>query len=284
MFGRIRMKSASILFFAILLWSPASWANQGQWGGFFYLFPKSGAEFPAGARSSAAKQLGSIGENFGNDFNPEKGRVESIQDYTAVSYSLDRKPITMSPAALIRVESMRRDNVENYLTQLREILGVFFTIESRFAVTRQLNYTDAETLKQLKDNAPKRGKGTEQPNAVVFPLSKIPEWWALTQEKRQQYFFKDPERFGKEQMGHNEIGFLYIRQIFRKLYHSRFDDPGGDFITYFEFSDDNLEAFNSLLEGLRNVEKNPEWKFVAEGPLFSGKRVSTPADMLGAGH
>ena len=170
--------------------------------------------------------------------------------------------------------------LDKYVESLGQVAGDHFRLEVRFAVTRQLNYTDAETLQRLKDNAPKRGNGEEQPNAVVFPLSKTPAWWTLTAEKRQNYFFAHPELFGNDHLGHNGVGFKYIQRIFRKLYHSRFIDSQQDFMTYFEYADADADTFDSLLSGLRDTTRNQEWKYVEEKPIVYGKRAATPKEML----
>ncbi len=247
-----------------------AWAVQGQWGAFIYLFPKSDAVIDdSAALAPLAGKILQASSGFSNDFTPRKGKTDTVQFIHITDYSLNGNPVSDKPTGLIRVESTDRKVLDQYVETLARAVKDYFRLETRFAVTRQLNYTDAATLKRLKDNAPKRGSGTEQPNAVVFPLSKTQTWWALTQEKRQNYF-----------LGHNAVGFKHIKRIFRKLYHSRFVDPGQDFMTYFEYADADAGKFNSLLSGLRDKTLNPEWSYVEEKPIVYGKRTATPAEML----
>ena len=258
-----------------------AWAVQGQWGAFVYLFPKAGVSVDGSALEALTEKIEQASAGFANDFTPQKGKTETVQFIRAVEYSLNGNPISEKPMGLIRAESINKKTLDQYVDTLSKLAGEFYRVETRFAVTRQLNYTNAATLQRLKENAPKRGTGGEQPNVVVFPLSKTPAWWALTQEKRQSYFFENPAQFGKDHLSNNGVGFKYINRIFRKLYHSRFIDPGQDFMTYFEFADTDAGAFDALLAGLRDDKRlNREWIYVEEKPIVRGKRVATPAEML----
>ena len=266
---------------AIFLWNGSAFAQQGQWGGFIYLIPKDGIALSAEKRESVAKTLEKEISCFSNDYTPEKGQLETVLFCKGVEYSLDGKPLSSRvPTGLIRVESLTRAKIDKFHKSLYLALNDYFDIEYRISVTRELMYTDAATLGRLKTNAPTRGNGKDQPNAVILPLTKTTAWWAMPLDKRKQYFDKSPETLGKAQMGHNEVGFMYIKSIFRKLYHSRFIDDGQDFMTHFEFSDSDIDAFKALMNGLRDKETNPEWGFVQEKPMFWGKRVISLAEIL----
>ncbi|QPJ64662.1 MAG: chlorite dismutase family protein [Candidatus Nitrohelix vancouverensis] len=258
----------------LFAWCGAAHAGPGLVGGFIYLFPKEGKEVPFQKRDSIMQKLQLHASNFGNDFNPLHGREDTIAYYQRLEYSLNGKAITgRIPISLIRVESMDRRKVDGYYENVKEVLGDYLDLEYRIAITRPLNYTDAETLAQLREKAPRRYSGNSDAFAVIFPLSKTAEWWAMDEKTRTSYFNTNPKAFGKDHLGHNGVGFKYIQMIFRKLYHSRDLDPQQDFVTYFEYPDDFEEVFSNLLNGLRDVKTNPEWKFVEEGPLFKARRV-----------
>jgi len=79
------------------------------------------------------------------------------------------------------------------------------------------------------------------PYAIVIPIRKSAEWWALDQEKRAAMM--------KE---HTEAALPYHKTVKRKLYHSSgLDDL--DFITYFETS--KLEDFHGLILSLEKVKE-----------------------------
>lgn len=80
-----------------------------------------------------------------------------------------------------------------------------------------------------------------KPYAVVIPIRKSADWWALDQETRAAMM--------KE---HTEAALAYQKTVKRKLYHSTgLDDL--DFITYFETS--KLEDFHSLILSLEKVKE-----------------------------
>jgi chlorite dismutase len=233
------------------------------------------------AKSSIAKSLQKEAGDFLNDFTPEKGKLETIHYYKETEYTLNGKPVTSKvPTALIRVESVKREKIDAYYKTASTVLKDYFDLEYRVGVTQELKYTDTATLERLKAAAPQRGSGKDQPNAVIFPLSKSPAWWAMPLEKRKQYFDKHPETFGSENQGHNEVGFMYINKIFRKLYHSRYIDSQQDFMTEFEYSDNDVDTFKALLSGLQDIKKNKEWEFVKEFPIFWGKRKASIEEIL----
>lgn len=122
------------------------------------------------------------------------------------------------------------------------------------ALVQHLGYTDAPRRRELAAaSAPEGG-----PLAVLIPISKSPEWWALAQDERLALL-----RQTGSARGHMDIGADYASVIFRKLYHSRYlPHSHWDFLTYFEFPQEHAAAFRQLLRALRNVELNPEWRFV----------------------
>jgi chlorite dismutase len=89
--------------------------------------------------------------------------------------------------------------------------------------------------------------------AALIPLRKNAQWWALTQDERRDIL--------EAQSKHIAIGLRYLPEIARKLHHCRdleTQEPF-DFLTWFEFAPDNINAFDDLLAELRC---SPEWAFV----------------------
>lgn len=274
-------KTLAVFALCILLLAPSpAPAAQGQWGGFIYLSPKSGVELTEEWKQDLAALTEQAAQSFTNDFLPAQSGPENILYIKTVRYTMYGKPLAPQPLGVIRIESMDREKIDGFYQAFRNAAEHRLDLKIIYGVTSELRYTDAATLERLKQNAPKRGSGFEQPNAVVFPLSKSQAWWSLPLDQRQAYFFQHPERFGTAHEGHNEIGFHYIQKIFRKLYQSRFIDGESDFVTYFEYADRDREVFTALLEGLRDTERNPEWKFVEEAPIVYGTRVQGLAGIL----
>ncbi len=125
-------------------------------------------------------------------------------------------------------------------------------------VARHLQYTDAELRKELQERSAGEYPASDRTMAVFIPIRKSAAWWALAQDERQAHFQKKAGR------NHAAIGMEFASKIYRKLYHSRYFEnlPGYDFLTYFEFKEEDSDTFRALLNDLRDVEQNPEWKFV----------------------
>jgi hypothetical protein len=112
-------------------------------------------------------------------------------------------------------------------------------------------------------------------NAIIIPVRKTPEWWALDPLDRHSYFY--PSRNGHGDIpGHARAAEAGISSVCRKIYHH----PDGhglagqyDFIAYFECADEHLATFDEVCRNLRSVDQNPEWKYVEEGPEWRGHRV-----------
>ncbi|MBC8126964.1 MAG: chlorite dismutase family protein [Gloeobacteraceae cyanobacterium ES-bin-144] len=89
--------------------------------------------------------------------------------------------------------------------------------------------------------------------AVLIPILKSPEWWAMTQDERRGIF--------ETHSHHTQIGMEYLPAIARKLHHCRdltTSEPF-DFLTWFEFAEKDTMAFDKLLERLR---ASIEWQYV----------------------
>jgi hypothetical protein len=119
--------------------------------------------------------------------------------------------------------------------------------------TSHLLYTDSATRGELaRISSPESG-----PVAVLIPIRKSAEWWALAREQRQALVMEGAPH------GHLAIGQRYAARIYRRLYQARYL-PGSewDFLTYFEFPRHETQAFEELLAALRDTAINPEWAFV----------------------
>ena len=53
-----------------------------------------------------------------------------------------------------------------------------------------------------------------------------------------------------------------------------------DFVNCFECADADIETFHEVCANLRDVTKNPEWRFVREGPTWHGRRVRHWAELF----
>ncbi len=131
-------------------------------------------------------------------------------------------------------------------------------------VTSNERYVTCEEKSELIS----KQEGLGRPNsssAALIPIKKSEAWWALTQEERRSIF--------EEQSAHIRTGIRYLPAIARRLHHCRdlgTDEPF-DFLTWFEYSPEEVGAFNELLAALRASE---EWRFVTREVDIRLKRAS----------
>ena len=116
------------------------------------------------------------------------------------------------------------------------------------------------------------------PNAFLVPLSKSAAWWAKDWMERHTYFlprYDDGGRMISE--GHALAAAAGIPCLLRRTYRNATEpapDGAYDFVTYFECADADIATFHQVCASLRDVRKNPEWRFVREGPTWHGRRVA----------
>ena len=93
----------------------------------------------------------------------------------------------------------------------------------------------------------------EATHAAMIPIRKNAKWWALTQDERRAIF--------EESSQHIKIGMKYLPAIARRLHHCRdlAEPQPFDFITLFDYTKDDSNAFEDMVAELRTTE---EWKYV----------------------
>lgn len=135
--------------------------------------------------------------------------------------------------------------------------------------TGHVVYTDATTRTELARLSAGETPGT----AVLIPICKSSDWWSLAQDARHAYLD------GSRASGHVAIGRAHAARIYRRLYHSRYL-PGSewDFLTYFEFAEQDTGRFQELLAALRDPAQNPEWAYVErEVEIWLTRAAAPPA-------
>ncbi len=153
-------------------------------------------------------------------------------------------------------------------------------------VARPRNYTGAAMNRWAYERQVVQQPGAAMPNAFLVPMSKTAEWWRKDWMERHTYFlprYDDQGRMLNE--GHALATEPGIAHLLRRTYrHPTQPAPDGayDFLTYFECSDASVPVFHQVCTALRDVARNPEWRFVREGPTWHGRRVATWDDLFAA--
>ena len=224
------------------------------------------------------RQVGAcIARGFFNDFDAESGHDapphETIQFLVTSGFrSSDGLGAARYAAQVCSKYRPRLDDIE---AELRRRVGDCGEVVSLDGAIRVPQYTSAELYAYAYKPAPARTTGRTVRNAIIIPVNKKAEWWALDPLDRHAYFY--PSRNGcGDILGHARSAEAGITSVYRKIYYH----PDGhgiegqfDFISYFECADGHLPTFDEVCRSLRNVHRNPEWTYVEEGPEWRGHRV-----------
>jgi len=239
---------------------------------------------PPSARKAAARiALPALAERLGlrNEFQPGG-------DHPPEAYALLRR-IGATPAeiadeallhadAIVHVASATAGPVADLCAELVRLAG---PLEPRVigGIVRPMNYTGNAMHNFAYAQRVVQQPGTVMPNAFLVPMSKAAGWWEKDWMERHTYFlprYDDAGRMRSE--GHALAAEKGIAHLLRRTYKNPSEPaPAGsyDFINYFECADEHVPTFHEVCSALRDVERNPEWRFVREGPTWQGRRVAT---------
>jgi hypothetical protein len=178
---------------------------------------------------------------------------------------------------VVQVSSKYRPRLEDLQDELRRRVGDAAEIHALDGAVRTPRYSSVEMQHFISRHAPPRRSGRVCRNAIILPVRKRADWWEQSPLERHAFFYPHVDRTtGCPVAGHARAAENGIPLLHRRLYHN----PNGyqrlgeyDFITYFECADEGLTVFDQVCESLRDPLRNPEWRFVEEGPVWRGRRV-----------
>ena len=170
-----------------------------------------------------------------------KGLIEQFSNKIVIeSYLL--RGLSDHADFMFRVHAHALSDTQQFLTSL---LGTRFgrhLVASTYlhGLTKKAAYVPGFPEPMKKDLQASSEVGTKS-YAIVIPIRKDADWWALDQDAR-----------GALMQEHTQAALPYINTVKRKLYHSSGLDDF-DFITYFET--EKLEDFHSLIRALEQVKE-----------------------------
>jgi chlorite dismutase len=193
-----------------------------------------------------------------------RGVVEQHREKIAIDLYLTRG-LSDHADIMFRMHAIELRETQKFLLDLQSSLfGKHLkTAGIMHGLTKKANYVPGFP-DQLKADLKTASESGPKPYAIVIPIRKSADWWALDQDKRAAMM--------KE---HTEATLPYLKTVKRKLYHSSgLDDL--DFITYFETS--KLEDFHSLILSLEKVK---EFQYTRRfgHPTLIGTAMSLPEIM-----
>jgi hypothetical protein len=189
--------------------------------------------------------------------------------------------------AIVHVAAPSAQPVSDFCAEATRLLGSSVHLRVIGGVVRPRTYTGAAMNNFAYAHQVVQRPGGVMPNAFLLPMNKTAEWWAKDWMERHTYFlprYDDDGRMKSE--GHALAAAAGIPCLLRRTYKSTTEPaPAGayDFVTYFECADADVPLFHQVCESLRNVARNPEWKFVREGPMWQGRRVATWPELFAGG-
>jgi hypothetical protein len=221
-----------------------------------------------------------VARGFFNDFDAEGGRDaaphETIQFFIGDGVDTPDSAIGAATYA-VQVSGKYRPRLQEIEAELRRRLGDAAGVLSIEGAERAPRYTSAELHDFAYRRAAPRRSGRHAPVALILPLSKTADWWSKPALERHAYFYPHiDETTGCAVRGHAQAAEEGIATLFRRLFHNPdgYARPGEfDFITYFECEAAHADTFARVHHALRDTVRNPEWRYVREGPLWRGRRV-----------
>jgi hypothetical protein len=252
-----------------------------------FLFVVSKAEDDAhGARLRTAG--GNIARGFFNDYDIDDSRETQVQPFETIQFFVREGDAPEMPTDcagpcinkarhLVQVSSKYRPRLQEIDEELRRRIGDSAEVIALEGAARNPRYSSPEMVQYATKGAPLRRSGRATRNAIIIPMCKTPEWWQKSTLERHAYFYPHVDQArGHQVNGHAMAAAKGIPSLFRRVYHNPdgYERPNEfDFVTYFECDDEALPVFDQVLDSLRDVLQNPEWRYVQEGPIWRGRRV-----------
>ena len=223
---------------------------------------------------------GAIVRGFFNDFDADGTRDTPTQETMQFLVAdEDAHPDSVIGAAryVVQITGKYRPRLREADSELRRRIGdgaAFLALEG---AERALRYTSPELHDFAYRRAATRRTGRQAVCARIMPLGKSGEWWSRPALERHAFFYPHVDAAtGCPVPGHAQAAEAGIATIYRRLFHN----PDGyqregeyDFLTDFECAQEHAATFDEVLRALRDTTKNPEWRYVREGPLWKGRRV-----------
>jgi hypothetical protein len=185
--------------------------------------------------------------------------------------------------AVVHVASSGAGPVEEFCAEAGRLLAPVATSVIA-GVVRPMSYTGGAMHNFAYAQQVTQQPGPAAPNAFLLPLRKTAEWWAKDWMERHTYLlprYDDAGRMTSE--GHALAASAGVSCLMRRTYKGASEPaPEGsyDFVTYFECADADVPTFHAVCASLRDVARNPEWRFVREGPTWQGRRVRDWAELF----
>ena len=244
---------------------------------------------PGERRAIAGAAVPALADRLGlrSEFEPGDGHP---QEAIAFLRRVSATPGDVADAELLRadaivhVASATAGPVAEFCAELVRVLGHATRPLVLAEVMRPMLYTGNAMHNFAYAHRVLQQPGTLMPNAFLVPLSKTAAWWDKGWMERHTYFLPRYDDAGTmRNQGHALAAAPGIACLLRRTYKNPAEpaaDGEFDFINYFECADEDVPTFHQVCAARRDVARNPEWRFVREGPTWHGRRVATWAELF----
>jgi hypothetical protein len=244
---------------------------------FVFLVPRQDDEVFLGRLRNAG---GAIVRGFFNDFDADGSRETPTQEtmqFLVADEDVHPDSVMAAARYVVQLTGKYRPRLRDVENDLKRRIGDAASFMSLEGAERPLRYTSPELHDYAYRRAATRRTGRQAASVRILPVSKTADWWARPALERHAFFYPhiDPTT-GCPAHGHARAAEAGISTLYRRLFHN----PDGyeregeyDFLTYFECAQEHVGTFDEVLRALRDTTKNPEWRYVREGPLWKGRRV-----------
>lgn len=231
---------------------------------------------------------GNIARGFFNDFDIDDSRETQPQPFETIQFFVRDGDLPVPEPTcvglcinkarqLVQISSKYRPRLQEIEEELRRRVGDAADVLALDGASRTPRYSSPDMVHYSNKGASPRRSGRTSRNAIIVPIRKTAAWWQMSALERHAYFYPHVDRESKCPVkGHAQTAERGIASLTRRVFHN----PDGyerqgefDFVTYFECEDEGIQVFDGVLAALRDVQQNPEWQFVEEGPIWRGKRV-----------
>jgi hypothetical protein len=217
-----------------------------------------------------------------NEFDPagagSGGTIALLRRLAATAGDIEDEDV-LQAQVVIHVSSRQPQAVDDFCGEAMRGLSAAGPVRLLRGSVRARNYTGAAMDRWAYERAAAQRPGAEAPNAFLLPIRKVAGWWAKDWMERHTYFLPTYDAHGRmTSAGHALAAEEGIACLLRRTYRAAQEPaPDGeyDFITYFECAERDVPVFNRVLGALRDTARNPEWRFVREGPTWHGRRVAS---------
>lgn len=231
---------------------------------------------------------GNIARGFFNDFDIDDSRETQAQPFETIQFFVREGEAGEMPADcggpcinkaryLVQVSSKYRPRLQEIDEELRRRVGDTAEVIGLDGASRNPRYSSPEMVHYSTKGSPPRRSGRASRNVIIVPINKTPAWWQKSALERHSYFYPHVDGHSSHHVkGHAMAAEKGIGSLYRRIFYNPdgCQRPGEfDFVTYFECEDDALPVFDEVMNSLRDVLQNPEWRYVQEGPIWRGRRV-----------